>query len=400
MADEDKRVTRSQSNSNQTGSYYGLGGLLFGREARRHRSPSPSPAPTPSPKPTTDGQAFFPSPETRSSSAFVESVSTALIPHIQIQQTMADNDTLATLSSALSGLQVSSRKPDLPALDKQNIGIWIRRVESAYIRSGITRAVEKFAFIESKFAVNEDPAVDKFLFGEPTDSNWTNFCEYLKKRYGKTTRQKVTAVLEPSQLDGRTPLQYLARLEQNIDGISLDDIKKEICIRQLPNDIQQLICKSTENMSAEDTMKYAESFYNPDGSRIHKKPPTVNVVRQQQPTAQPTAFTPAFDDDDDDQQHTDVNFIRGRQNNNRGRGGYNNNNNNRSKSRSRPFGNNNSNNGFNASGNGRNNNNNRQQQGNDPALCFYHNMFGEKAKKCDVGCAKSKPGNGQSPRPQ
>ena len=315
---------------------------------------------------------------------------------------MADNDTLATLSSALSGLQVSSRKPDLPALDKQNIEIWIRRVESAYIRSGITRSVEKFAFIESKFAVNEDPSVDKYLFGDPTDANWTSFCEYLKKRYGKTIRQKVTAILEPSQMDGRTPLQYLARLEQNIDGISLDDVKKEICIRQLPSDIQQLICKSTENMTVEETMRYAESFYNPDGSRIHKKPPAINVVRQQQPTAQPTAFTPLFDDDDESvQQQTDVNFVRGRQNDNRNRGGFgnnNSNNNNRSKSRSRAFGNNNNNN--NASYGNRNNNNNRQQPKNDPSLCFYHNLFGDKAKKCDVGCAKAKPGNGQSPRPQ
>ena len=318
---------------------------------------------------------------------------------------MADATAIASLSNALSGLQVSSRKPDLPAFDKSAIEIWIKRVESAYIRAGITRAVEKFAFIESKFAVNEDPAVDRYLFGDATDANWSAFCEYLKKRYGKTKRQKASVFLEPATLDGRTPMQYLAKLEQGIEGVTLDDLKKEICMRQLPNDVQQLICKATENMSAEEMMRYAESFFNPDGTRIHKKPPSVNAIRpvvvNNNNNNDSTAFSTPFIDDESD---TDVNAIRGRGNFGRGRqtgGNASNNNNNgfnnnsRSKSRGRPSGGN-GNNGYN-----RNNNNNASaSRQNDPSLCFYHNMFGDKAKKCDFGCRKAQSGNGPSPRQQ
>ena len=313
------------------------------------------------------------------------------------------DDPLATLSTALSGLQVSSRKPDLPAFDKSAIEIWLRRVESAYIRAGISRAVEKFALVESKFAVNEDPAVDKFLFGEPTDDNWKLFCEYLKKRYGKTKRQRVAAILEPISLDGRTPVQYLAKLEQNIEGVTVDDIKKEICLRQLPTDIQQTICKATEGMSANDMMQYAESFYNPDGTRLHKKQPTVNAVKVNN-NNDSTSFTAPFVDETDE---TDVNAIRGRGNFGKGRqqgGGYNNNNSNynnsRSKSRGRPFGNNNNGGGGYNNNSARNNNNAPNSQQHDPTLCFYHNTFGNKAKKCDIGCAKARSGNGQSPRQQ
>ena len=327
---------------------------------------------------------------------------------------------LASLTTALSGLQVSSRKPELPPFDKTAIDIWIRRVESAFIRSGITRSIEKFAFIESKFAVNEDPAVDKFLFGDPTDENWKNFCDYLKKRHGKTTRQKAAAVLEPVQMDGRTPLQYLARFEQSIEGITLDDIKKEICLRQLPNDIQQTICKATETMSAEELMKYAESFYNPDGSRIHKKAPTINVVRAPNNNSginnnsssnintDGNGFTTPFVDIENE---TDINAVGGRGNFSRGRQNNNNNfgngyNNSRSKSRGRSFGNNNNNNGggnYNNNNYGppRNNNNNNGNSGSqqhDSSLCFYHNKFGNKAKRCDIGCAKARSGNGPSPR--
>ena len=317
---------------------------------------------------------------------------------------MAEGDALTTLSTALSSLQVSSKKPELPPFDKNSIDKWIKRVESAYIRSGITLAREKFAFIEAKFPVDEDPAVDEYLFGPPTNENWENFTAYLRQRYGKTKRQKVSAILEPIKMDGRTPSQYFAKLKQNHDDITFDDIVKEICVRQLPVDLQQTICKDTEKMSAKDMMSFADKYYNPDGSRLHKRPATINAVKQQQqpiPVAQ--AYSQPFNNDDDDD-NIDVNAVRGRntsqqprQNNGGGFGG------NRSKSRGRW----NNNNGGNNNGGGRFNNNNNNSGGgqrngnrqNDPALCFYHNMYGDKARKCDFGCAKStKAGNGPSPR--
>ena len=314
---------------------------------------------------------------------------------------MGDEGAIASLSTALTGLSVSSRKPDLPPFDKTSIDKWIRRVESAYIRSGITTAIEKFAFIESKFPVDEDPAVDEYLFGPATDDNWDAFCAYLKKRYGKTIRQKAAAVLEPIQMDGRTPSQYFAKLKQSYDDVKLDDIVKEICLRQLPNDIAQTICKATEKATAKEMMEFADSFFNPDGSRLHKKPATVNAVAATPPTP---AFTAPFPSNNNNniRDDTDVNAIRGRGGFNRSRQ-YNNNgnnsnsyNNSRSKSRGRPF--NNNNNGYGNNNGNFSRNNNNQQRNNDPTLCFYHNKFGDKAERCDIGCAKARPGNGQSPR--
>ena len=409
MADGDKRVTRSKStSSNNSSSWLGLNYFPYGREARVARSPQTSPVPSPS-NVSTGQQTFFPSPESNSLPPLQQHRSRSPRLLLNNDAMAEDSNPLATLSTALSGLQVSSRKPELPPFDKNAIEKWIRRVESAYIRSGISSPLEKFAFIESKFPVDEDPAVDEFLFGEPTAENWDAFCTYLRKRYGKTKRQKAAAILEPIQMDGRTPSQFFAKLKQSYDNITLDDIVKEICVRQLPSDLQQTICKDTENMSAKDMMSFADKYYNPDGSRMHKKPASVNAVKIATPQQQ-QQFTPAFDDDDGSQASGgDVNAIRGRggfQSNRQG--GYNNN---RSKSRGRPYGGgggyNNSNGGYNNNGgrfnnnnNGgyKGNNNNRQQQQNDPKLCFYHNKFGDKAERCDIGCAKAKSGNGQAPR--
>ena len=391
MADEEKRITRSQSTTSNQSSWLGLGNYIpYGREARIARSPQVSP--NPSSSIATDTQQFFPSPESRSLPPLTEPI-----------LNMADGtNAIQSLSTALSGLQVSSRKPDLPPFDKNSIDKWIRRVESAYIRAGISAPIEKFAFIESKFPVDEDPAVDEFLFGEATAENWTAFCDYLKRRYGKTKRQKAAAVLEPLNMDGRTPSQYFAKLRQSYDDITFDDIIKEICVRQLPQDLQQTICKDTEAMSAKDMMNFADKYYNPDGSRLHRKPQSINAVKANNNTsASSSTFSTPFQDDnnDDDNSQTDINAIRGRNNQQRGRQQQSSFNNNRSKSRGRSFGGGsggyNNNNG--ARG-GFNNSQNKQQQQHDPTMCFYHNTFGDRAKKCDIGCSKQKSGNGLGPR--
>ena len=166
MADGDKRVTRSKSATTSTpaSSWLGLGDYFpYGREARVARSPHTSPHPTPSPRPT-EQQVFFPSPESNSLPPI--SHTTTRSPRLSLNNNNMAEGQLDTLATALSGLQISSRKPELPPFDKNSIEKWIRRVESAYIRSGITAAREKFAFL-----VDEDPAVDEYLFGPPTDEN-------------------------------------------------------------------------------------------------------------------------------------------------------------------------------------------------------------------------------------
>ena len=157
-------------------------------------------------------------------------------------------------------------------------------------------------------------------------------------------------------------------------------------------------------MSAEDLMKYAESFFNPDGSRIHKRAPTVNAVKTSNNNNNNTdnnVFTSPFAGEDDE---ADINavggrFARARQNNNNSSGNYNNS---RSKSRGRPFNNNNGNKFGNNNGSFPQNNNNSASASrqHDPSLCYYHNKFGNNAKRCDFGCSKRNQGNGPSPRQQ
>ena len=47
--------------------------------------------------------------------------------------------------------QIRVRKPELPEFDAKNVDIWIRRMQAAYNRAGISLPKDKFAFLETKF---------------------------------------------------------------------------------------------------------------------------------------------------------------------------------------------------------------------------------------------------------
>ena len=99
----------------------------------------------------------------------------------------------AALANQTSQVQ-ALRRPDLPPFDKTNIDAWIRRVEFAYARSNVTRAMNKFAFIEKLFNSRDDATVNAFLNGPQTDARWTEFINYLRERYGRS-RQEVHSLL-------------------------------------------------------------------------------------------------------------------------------------------------------------------------------------------------------------
>ena len=123
LLDASRRVTRSAAaNLRLPSPTIGLG----------HRPPSRNT----SPAPHHETQFPFPSP----------SSSTMATSDAQMRAMIE-----AATTAALAAMQASNaqrKKPDLPNFDAANVEIWIKRVESAYIRANITRAQDKFASLK------------------------------------------------------------------------------------------------------------------------------------------------------------------------------------------------------------------------------------------------------------
>ena len=318
----------------------------------------------------------------------------------------------ATQSSSTQQVQ-SLKKPDLPPFDKRNVEIWVKRVEAAYARVHCTSPALKFAHLESKFEVNQDPIVDGFLFGDATDDSWNAFIAYLIKRYGPTTKDRALSVINGTPREGRTPSQLVAVMKEKAGKVTLDDIMKEQLLKQLPQDVLKQIVDRVDGLTCDETAKLADAWFNKDGkpllstdaTSIHNvdrlesrsnpspTPSTTPDAASASASSRTTPFTAAFDADDDE---ADINAVRFRQGQKQS---FNVQNREGARGRGRGRGAQNSGGRGAQSGSGRGSNNNTNSYGNSSSygnsngggekrkqVCKYHINFGDKARQCEQWC--------------
>ena len=173
-----------------------------------------------------------------------------------------------------------TRKPELPAFDKANIEIWIRRVENAFIRAGITLVKDRFAFLESKIGIDTDPKITEYLFvPDPDEATWTSFVAHLKKRYGRTRRQQVQSLITGTEFDGLQPSAVCALMKEKAGKVTVDDLIKEHIYRRLPVELQRQFAQEYETLTSAELSEIADAFYDKDGRPLHSSTTTsVNSI--------------------------------------------------------------------------------------------------------------------------
>ena len=282
----------------------------------------------------------------------------------------------------------AGRKPDLPPFDGKRIDEWLRRVENAYTRASITLPVDKFAFLEGKISVELNPKINEF-FNEPaTEDNWMALKTYLRKEYGRTRQQQASTLIDGVKRDGRRPSQLFAQIKDLSKEATIDDVRKELLLREMPTTVRSALAEKIDTMTGEEAAAAADHYFDKSGRFMHATQPAVNQVLSRN-VPEPSNneipqqnFTTAFADIEET---GDVNAIRQPF---RGRSqsrGY------RGASQVR-FGNSN---GANKLGQTQN-----QTQGRKRFICSFHQQFKDRARKCLPGCewVQGNSGNGNPGR--
>ena len=439
-AREDRAVTRrtaSTSTSVSAPTTTSSGHLRLPTPADRIRSISRSRSPSPSPSSTsTSGHFELPPPAAMEPDAIqrlcAEAVEYALRKDREERDRTTQLATQAAVAAALANQtsQVRAlRKPDLPALDKKHIQRWLSRVEAAYTRNEVTTAKDKFAFIESKFTVDADAKINQFLEKpNQTTDDWEAFKRYLVEIHGLSKRDRVKLLLQGVSRDGRRPNQYAAAINELLGPVTLDDILKEIFLKDIPAEVRQHANKAYKNKSFLETAEHLEDYFDQKGKVLESNSSSgINSVasgyhqQQQQQPRQPSAMkqnssranSPSFNHTStnnftapfsEDEEQTDVNAVRfqrqqqssGARSQSRGRPQYRNDSQQRSSSR---FNNNSrgrfANSSSNSNNNGRNenryptnssSNSNGSNSSGKGKLCSFHVSYGDKARSCKEHC--------------
>ena len=293
----------------------------------------------------------------------------------------------AAAAAAATAAASRRRKPDLPAFDKLHIELWIKRVEAAYQREGITNAKDKFAFVESSIGVDISPTINEFLFGDATADNWVRFLEQLRSEFGRSKAQRVAAILDDLKRDGHRPSQLLAHLRERSKDVTLDDVLKEKILRALPADIRRTMQSQMHLLDADEVAELADAHFDQQGRQLNSTAGNAEI----------NAVVEKTDDENS------INAINRRPNNGRSRGGYAN-----APSTTRTNAPPRSGPAAASSAPHPQGNAGRQTQASTPGaekLCTFHRRYGDQARTCQTGCslfnafmANKRSGNGRGGR--
>ena len=341
------------------------------------------------------------------------------------QQATSLSSHLATTSQLLTqsltnSSRASTKKPELPPFDPKNLEPWIRRTENAFVRANINEPKQKFAYLEGIISVDLHPTVNAYFAGEATQQNYDDFLAFLRERYGRSKEQRVQSSIVGVRRNGRMPLDLAAVILEQTEGVTIDDIRKAHLLAELPQQVRSNISNRQDELDFMGLAKAANEYFDRDGGL--KATNNINSINAVDTTPCPegasnpsatsnlsdnsTPFTAPFDD------HNGINSVNRRApsgNNSRSKGSYsssrnsnsnyNNNNNNDNRSRSHA-----------QQGQGsanrttsRPNRSSSRPRNENPAHCWYHNHYGDKATNCQQPCSyapnnSSRSGNGRGGR--
>ena len=191
--------------------------------------------------------------------------------------------TAAAVEEALRGANreqrnaCSGRKPDLPPFDSKRIEEWLRRVENAYTRASITSPEDKFAFLEGKISVELNPKINEFFNGPATQDNWTALKNYLRKEYGRTKKQQASTLIDGVRRDGRRPSQLFAQIKDLSKDATIDDVRKELLLREMPATVRSALAEKIETMTGEEAAAAADHYFDKNGKFLHDTQASVST---------------------------------------------------------------------------------------------------------------------------
>ena len=103
--------------------------------------------------------------------------------------------------------------------------------------------------------------------------------------------------MQPLQRNGLRPTQLLAALTEKTKRVTMDDIRKEKIIAALPTDVQRSIMDKVEELTAEETARLADRFFDKEGKPL--QPPSSAAINH---VGEGNPYTTAYTEDEQEQE--------------------------------------------------------------------------------------------------
>lgn len=259
---------------------------------------------------------------------------------------------------AAENLSVNRVAIRTPPFCKDRPALWFASLEAQFSINNITQEITKFNYAIAHLDTNCTREVEDIILQPPKEQPYSKLRNAIISRFSESHEQKVRRLLEKEHIGDRKPSSFLRHLKSLAGPMFPDDLLKTIWTSRLPRYLQIVLAAQRLDTLAE-LSELADNLME-----INTQPATYEVCASQ------SSSTPSHTNADIQGLINKVDELTrivaalttsdGSGHNGRGRGRSSNRN--RSRSRSR-----------------------------NPQLCFYHDRFAAKARKCIQPCNWSGP---------
>ena len=126
--------------------------------------------------------------------------------------------------------------------------IWFAQVEAQFATRKITNQDTKFYYVVASLSPEVAADIRDLLIQKPTDNAYNELKKKLLERTTTTKAQKLQQLLASEELGDRKPSQLLRRFQQLLDDSPADHpLIRELFLQRLPQHVRQLLSVTTQS---------------------------------------------------------------------------------------------------------------------------------------------------------
>lgn len=243
----------------------------------------------------------------------------------------------------------------LPQFWADDPATWFGQVEAQFKLSGIKLESTKFYHVVAKLDSKYAREIKDIIENPPATEMYQKLKSELLKRLSVSREQQIRQLLTQEELGDRKPTQFLRHLRTLAGGGVADEFLRSLWSSRLPTHVQAIIASQT-GTTLNDVAELADKIMEVASSPLHQVASTstfsfdsmLNRLEEMISTRIKTEMT------------QQIAQLTGRQPRGRGRSPFY-----RDTSRSKSRG---------------------RSRSRTPGMCWYHDIFGDKAKKCRQPC--------------